>query len=116
MHYRGIAGMKPAAAHGLFSRRRVVVITSHHDVAANDNLTRRLAIVWDLHAVFIDDFGFARGNQLDALSGLDGCAFGNVEAGVFSPWFTHGDERRGFSGPISLRDDPFEFIFQPLDR
>jgi hypothetical protein len=48
----GIAGMKPAASHGLACRLGILIIAFHDSIAANDDFTNRLTIVRNIVSFF----------------------------------------------------------------
>jgi hypothetical protein len=75
MDHRRVTGVEPAVARGALGCLRVVVVTVHDDVAADDDLTHGLPVGGHLGAIAVHHPQLARGDQLDALPGLDDGAF-----------------------------------------
>ena len=71
MHDRGIAAVKPSAAHRVGRCLRVVVIALHHDVAADADLTQRASVMRNLLAGFVEHAQVAGCHQLHALPRFD---------------------------------------------
>ena len=66
-----IAAMKPSSAHRRGGGLRIVVIACHDHVPVHNDFADGRAIVGHLNTIVVDDPKLSRGNQLDALAGLD---------------------------------------------
>src|SRR4029079_11685164 len=71
MDHGCIARMEPAILDRGSSRRGIVVVALHNDIAAHGDLAQRPAVVWHFAAVFADDPQLAGADQLNALASLD---------------------------------------------
>src|ERR1043166_7632882 len=115
MNDRGVAAMEVAAAQRLRGRLGIVVVTLHHDVAADDDLADRDAVARDIVALLVDDAQVARGDQLHALTRLDDGSFRRAQRIVLGPRLAHSDEWRGLRQTVYMRDASSELAFDALD-
>src|SRR5688500_18453235 len=106
MDHRGIPGVKPAVAHAAVGRVGIVVIAGHHDVAARDDLSGRLAVGRNIAALVVDDAQLTGGDQLDALTGLDLRARVAVAGGMLRARLANADRGSGFGEAVNLDDVP----------
>ncbi len=113
---RGIAAVKPPAAHGLLRRLRIIVVPLHDDIAAHADLAECLAVVRDLVQGVIQHAQIAGCDQLHSLARLDHAALLEAQRLVVRPRLAHRDERRGFGQAIHLGHVPPELTLHPLDR
>src|SRR5262245_49903848 len=108
MNDGSVAAVEPPVANDSGRGLRVAVIALHHDVSACDDLAERFAVARHVISVGRDDAKFARGDELDALARLDSRTIRSRQLGMLWPFFTDGDEGRGFRQPIDLRHRPAE--------
>src|SRR5262245_30607097 len=106
--------MEPAVAHRLGSPLGVVVVALHDDVAADGDLTQRLAVVRYLAAGLVHHPQLARTDQLDALARLDPGALRERQVPVLGARLAEGDEGRRFGEAVDLRQLPAEFALDQL--
>src|SRR5688572_31419215 len=102
MNDGGVASVKPPIAHATFGGFRIVVVTRHDDVAAGDDLARRLAVGGNIAALVVDDTQLAGGNQLHALPRLDLCAGIPVALRVLRARLVDADRPRRLTETVTL--------------
>src|SRR5262245_32165081 len=71
MHDGGVAAVEPPVADDGGRRLRIPVVPLHHDVATRDDLAECFTVARYLVAFGCDDPELARGDELNALTGLD---------------------------------------------
>ena len=73
MDHGRVARMHPTAAQRVGGSFRIAVVATHDDIAPYDDLSQRLAIVWNFIAAAIDDEELTGCDHLDALPCFHGC-------------------------------------------
>ena len=115
MHDRGVAGVNPAAAHGLPGSFRIVVVARHDHISAGHNFALSHAVVRHFVSLIVDNAQFARGDQFYALPRFDRRSLARGKVHVFRPRLADRNEWRGFGQSVNVRDHPAQFVFQPFD-
>src|ERR1051325_6125697 len=115
MDHRGIAGMKPTLSDHSRRRLRVVVIAFHHHVTTHNDLTERVAIVWNVISLFVNYTKLTRSQQFNSLTCLDHRPLRAGKDFVFRCQFANGNKGRSLRQTVCMSDYPSQLALYPLD-